>query len=351
MNSIERKQARYNRRKAKRYNPQMNYDNCFTFNHLWVSAKKSYRNVSWKTSVINYKRRTFSNVSHSFFVLKDRKHKPEIPHSFTIYNRGKERKVEGITIGERVIQKCFCDYGIVPLISKSLIYDNSATLKNKGMWFCLKRTKKKYKKFMMKYSDSGYILVLDFHNYFYSIPHDILYFLIKDYMDYDSFNFYKNIVNNMIGLNLGSQLSQISAVFYSYLFDEICQKEAIYYSRYMDDSYCMFKSKDDLLKALPKILSVIESLGLEINPKKVKIIKAINGFTFLKKVFRYKNNKVIIYPKREFDRVIITKMNKLKTINNKAIKQSLLCYKPFYIKFNGYKRFKRIAILYNLKLC
>lgn len=349
MNSLERKQLRYERRKSKRYNKQMSYDDCFTFNHLWQSANKCYKNVSWKTSVINYKRRAFSNVSHSFFILKNRNHKTEIPHSFTIYNRGKERKVEGITIRERVIQKCFCDFGIVPLISKSLIYDNCATLKNKGMWFCLKRTKIKYKKFMMKYKDIGYILILDFHNYFYSISHDILYYLVKRYMDIDSFNFYKSIVNNMIGLNLGSQLSQISAVYYSYLFDEICQNNSIYYSRYMDDSYCMFKSKQDLLKALPEILNTIKYLDLEINPKKVKIIKASNGFTFLKKVFRYKNNKVIIYPKKDFDRVIITKMNKLKSINNQAIKQSMLCYKPFYIKLNGYNRYINIANLYNIK--
>ena len=238
-----------------------------------------------------------------------------------------------------MIQKCFCDYGLVDNVSKSLIYDNYATLKGKGSWFCLNRLKKRYGKFMKKHKDNGYILIMDFHNYFYSIDHDTLYAMIGKYMDDDSFTFYKSIVDNMKGLNLGSQLSQISAVYFSYRFDETCQRESIYYGRYMDDSYCMFKSKSELRRALPKIMNAIKELGLEINPKKVRIIKAGNGFTFLKKVIRYEDSKVIMYPRREFDRAI---MKKMKKVDEKTSKKMLICYRPFYIKLNGYKRYLKL---------
>ena len=336
MTSEERRLARYNRRQVKRNHDIVKYDDCFTFSHLWHSARKCYKGVGWKTSVKNFKRRAFSNVTHSYFVMKDRKHKPEKPHKFTIHNRGKDREVEGLTIGERVIQKCFCDYGLVDNVSKSLIYDNYATLKGKGSWLCLKRLKKRYGEFMKKHKENGYILIMDFHNYFYSIDHKRLYSMIKKYMDDDSFVFYESIVDNMKGLNLGSQLSQISAVYFSYMFDETCQRETVYYGRYMDDSYCMFKSKDELKRALPRIMNAIKELGLEINPKKVKIIKAKSGFTFLKKAIRYEDNKVIMYPRREFDRVI---MRKIKKVNEKVGKEMLICYRPFYIKLNGYKRY------------
>lgn len=341
MNSEERRMARYERRKAKRNREVVHYDECFTFNHIWISARRCFKSVSWKTSVKNYKRKAFSNVGHAYIVLRERKHIPEKPYCFTIHNRGKERNVEGLSINERVIQKTFSDFGLVPLVSKSLIYDNCATLKNKGMWFCLKRLKKRYNDFMHKYGDTGYILILDFHNYFYSIDHEILYGLIKRFMDDDCFKFYCDIVDNMKGLNLGSQLSQISAVFFAHRFDEVCQNHSIYYARYMDDSYCMFKCKKDLMNALNDIMNVVESLGLEINPKKVKIIKASNGFTFLKKKIRY-DDKVIITPKREFDRVILTKMKKLKKLNPYAIHSDLICYRPFYAKYNGYHRYLKI---------
>lgn len=339
MTSEERRLARYNRRQVKRNHDVVHYDECFTFSHLWHSARKCYKGVGWKTSVKNYKRRAFSNVAHSYFVLKDREHRPEKPHKFVIHNRGKDREVEGLTIGERVIQKCFCDYGLVDNVSKSLIYDNYATLKDKGSWFCLKRLRMRYGKFMRKYRNDGYILIMDFHNYFYSIDHNILYGMIGKYMDKDSFAFYKSIIDNMYGLNLGSQLSQISAVYFSYRFDEVCQKEAVYYGRYMDDSYCMFRNKGELKRALPKMLNAIKELGLEINPKKVKIIKAENGFTFLKKVIRYEEEKIIMYPRREFDRII---MKKMKKVDEKARRKMLICYRAFYMKLNGYHRFQNI---------
>ena len=301
--------------------------------------------VSWKTSVKNYKRRAFSNVSHSYFVMKERNHKPEKPYSFKIMNRGKTRSVEAITIKERVIQKCFCDYGFVDNLSKRLIYDNYATLKKKGMWVCLKRLNERYRKFMDKYKDTGYVLVLDFHNYFYSIDHTLLYEKVRRFIDHDCFIFYKTIVDNMEGLNLGSQLSQISAVYFSYMFDEICQRKADVYGRYMDDSYCLFRNKKDLKESLSEIMKVVQKLHLEINSKKVKILKASNGFTFLKKVVHYKENKSMISPRRDMDRIILQKMKKLHKIRPDQVKKSLICYRPFYTKLRGYRRFQNILKL------
>lgn len=346
MTSEERRLARYNRRQIKRNHDKVSYVKAFTLNHLIQSAHRCYRGVSWKTSVINYKRREYSNVAHSFFVLLEQKHKPETPHKFEIHNRGKIREVESITIRERVIQKCFCDFGFVDNISNRLIYDNSATLKNKGTWFCLARTKKKYADFMKRYGDTGYVLIIDFHSYFASIDHTILYEKISKHLDADSFQFYKKIVDNMKGLNLGSQLSQISAVYFPHSYDEICQRLAYSYGRYMDDSIMFFRTKEELKSALEEIRRAISKLNLEVNPKKVKIMKASNGFTFLKKKFRYAGDKVIVSPMRKFDRIILSKAKKLSLRVNGYANLIRVSYKPFYAKLNGYKRFKNLERKY-----
>lgn len=349
MTSKERHERRYLRRKQKRdmHRGVVNYYDCFTFYNLWKSANRCFKNVRWKSSTKNYERRKFSYVAHAQYTMENHKYKPRKNKQFIIHERGKERIIDSTPIETRVIEKCFCDYGIVPLISKSLIYDNSATLKGKGTWFCLERIKQHYAEFMRKYPN-GYVLILDFHSYFASIGHEILYSLIKKYLSDLSFDFYKRNVDTMQGLNLGSQLSQISAVYYAYLFDETCQSLAYFYSRYMDDSIMFFRTKEDMNKAIKAIMKAIDSLHLVVNKNKVKRSKAIDGFTFLKKRFVYKNGKVIMYPYKKNDRIIKRKANRFKKAN-------VADYKPYmegclvpYRKTNAHNRYLSLLCYFNL---
>jgi len=57
----------------------------------------------------------------------------------TIKERGKDRKITPIHINDRVIQKVLCDYLLTPLFTPKLIYDNGASLPNKGVSFTRKR--------------------------------------------------------------------------------------------------------------------------------------------------------------------------------------------------------------------
>lgn len=326
----------------------VNYYDCFTFSNLWQSAKKSCKNVGWKTSVKNYKRKMFSNVSHAYNIMKNNKYKPKKNKQFIIRERGKERLIDSTPIDTRVIEKCFCDFGIVPLISKTLIYDNSATLKGKGTWFCIERLKKHYAKFMKKYPN-GYILILDFHSYFASINHELLYEMIRKFIDDLSFEFYKKNIDMMIGLNLGSQLSQISAIYFSYLFDELCQSLSWYYSRYMDDSILFFETKEKMLKSIPKITNVIKLLNLSISKKKVRKIKASDGFTFLKKRFLFLNNKVLVYPNKKNDLIVKRKIKRLKNAKVLDLSSYINGSLSPYIKTNAFHRYlSLLSLCYNI---
>ena len=349
MNSSERREQRYLRRKEKRMQKRevVRYDDCFTFSNLWKSARKSYNNVRWKTSVKNYERKMFSNVAHASYIMQQHKYKPKKTRQFIIHERGKERIIDSTPIDTRVIEKCFCDYGIVPLISKSLIYDNSATLKGKGTWFCVMRVKFHYATFMRIYPD-GYVLIMDFHSYFASIDHELLYHFVRRYMDDDCFEFYRQNIEMMKGLNLGSQLSQISAVYFAYMFDEICQSLCYYYARYMDDSVMFFRSKQEMENAIPLIIKMIELFNLSVSKKKVKRVKASNGFTFLKKRFLFTNNKVIVYPYKENDRIVRRKMKRLKRAQVSNIQPYLNGALVAYKKTNAYSRY--LSLIYDSNL-
>ena len=69
MNSIERRNERYKRRKAAREKKKQlndeqhgNYEQVFTFDHLYKSYKKCCSGVGWKSSTQRYKTNALYNV-------------------------------------------------------------------------------------------------------------------------------------------------------------------------------------------------------------------------------------------------------------------------------------------------
>lgn len=85
-------------------------------------------------------------------------------------------------------------------------------------------------------------------------------------------------------VGIGSQISQISGVYYPTRIDNYCKivRGMKYYGRYMDDIYIIHEDKEFLKGLLNDIRGICDELGLFINPKKTQIVKLSHGFTFLK---------------------------------------------------------------------
>lgn len=263
------------------------FDNVFSFSNLYKACKSCYKGVNWKTSTQKYRLHALCNVAKTFEQLHAGTYKSKGFYQFIVRERGKQRTIKSIHISERVVQKCLCDNCLVPILSKSLIYDNGACLKGKGLNFTTNRLKAHLQQYFRKYKgNQGYILTFDFSKFFESIPHEQLKVKVaKKIKDPRLLKLYYYFVDQFgdIGLGLGSQISQISALYYINDFDHYIKEKLHirYYGRYMDDGYLIHPSKKYLKFCLNEILRLSKEMGLKINLKKTKISKLENGFMFL----------------------------------------------------------------------
>lgn len=264
------------------------FDEVFSFKNLYLSCKSCYKGVNWKTSTQTYKAKALCNVAKTYNELKLGKYKSKGFNVFATRERGKERIIKSIHISERVVQKCLCDNCLVPILSKSLIYDNGACLRGKGLNFTTNRLKAHLQQYYRKnnFSNNGYVLTFDFSKFFESIPHEKLKQKvarkIEDKRILELYNYFVDQFGD-VGLGLGSQISQISALYYINDFDHYIKEKLHirYYGRYMDDGYLIHHDKTYLKYCLKQILKLAKEMGLTINLKKTKISKLENGFMFL----------------------------------------------------------------------
>lgn len=231
--------------------------------------------------------------------LIDGTYKLDAPKEFTVNERGKIRNIKAVSMKDRVLQRALVDFVLFPLLSKKLIYDNGASIKEKGVDFTRERLNAHLQKYYRKYGSEGYILVGDFSKYYDSIPHDkLLAKLERDIPDKRVIELVKTIIQNPEnrGLGIGSQVSQILGVYYTTELDNYIKivKSCEYYARYNDDFYIINNDKEFLKDILREIECKSMNLGLKLNDKKTQIIKLSHGFSFMKIQYHFTDTGRII---------------------------------------------------------
>lgn len=366
MNSNERREARYQRRKAEREKRKAateliygDYNEVFTFEHLYAAYKDCCKGVGWKASTQRYKANALLNVVDTLDLLRSGKFKSKGFYEFDIIERGKERHIKSVHISERVVQRCLCDYSLVPIFSNSFIYDNGACMKDKGIDFAVNRLIVHLQRHYRKHGNNGYALVFDFSKYFDSINHEKLKSIIDgSYPDKRLAAFIKRLVDDFggeKGLGLGSQISQVSALRFPNRLDHYV-KEVLHlkgYGRYMDDGYMLHHSKEHLQKCLADLREICACLGIRLNEKKTQIVKLSRGITFLKRRFILtETGKVIVIPARKG---IVKERRKLKKLKIKFnagereffdIKQSYNSWRGHIKHCNAKRTLKRMDRLF-----
>lgn len=303
MNSSERHELRYQRRKTKREanrrKKNLDFDDVFSYEHLYKSYKKCRRNVSWKASTQKYISQAPINIYQTMIQLQNGNFRSDGFYEFDIYERGKCRHIRSVNIKERIVQRCLCDYALIPVLESTLIYDNGASRKNKGYHFAMKRMIRHLQYHYRKYGNDGYVLLFDFHQFFDSISHELVKNLVTRYFDDENM---KELIFHFIdmfgdrGLGLGSQISQTLALAATnkighYIKEQLRIKG---YGRYMDDGYIIHPSKEFLAECLNDIRKICNELGIVLNEKKTQIVKLSHGLTWLKaRIYLTETGKVI----------------------------------------------------------
>ena len=287
-------------------------------NVLMNSFLESRKNSAFKNSVQQYELNFLKNFRKTQIELKNGTYMQGDFYTFFINERGKERYVRSICFYDRVIQRALCDH-LTKIIYPRLIYDNGASVNNKGIDFSRRRIESHLHKYYRKYGNKGYILLIDFKKFYDNIDHEklikmyekviedktalkLIEHLIDSFkIDISSYNFdEKNAFDSLdygkskahkLGdkylrrsLGIGSQISQISGLYFPHVIDDFCKivKSIKYYGRYMDDTYIISNDKEELKRILIDIRKISKELNIFLNDKKIHIFRIDKGFTFLK---------------------------------------------------------------------
>lgn len=311
MNSDERKAARRKRREEKRAEKRREriegctIERVADLNSLYDAALKAKRGVAWKASVQRYQMRVLRNISKAHDDLLAGN---DIRRGFTefdIMERGKHRHISSVHFSERVIHKSLSRNALVPAIVPTFTSGNSANISGRGTDYAIRRLKKQLARHWRKHGSDGYILLVDFRDYFANIDHNAVKGVVRSALDDERvIALTESLIDahGDVGLGLGSEPNQTLAVALPNRIDhwaeEMPRLEAT--GRYMDDSYYIDMDKQKLRVVLACIEILCEDLGIEINHRKTRIVKLSRGFRFLKKRFSYSpSGKVIVRPCRD----------------------------------------------------
>jgi hypothetical protein len=368
MTGMERKEGRHRRRKARRDRKKQDYLSRFDDfsrvadpNNLYEAFKKSKRGVSWKESVQRYEMNLLANIAETVRKLKAGENIGCGFAEFDLMERGRLRRIKSVHISERVVQKCLCGQSLVPILSRSLIYDNGACLRNKGLHFAVRRLIRHLAKYYRRYKTGrGYCLSADFSKYFDSVPHDVLFRAFQKHIkDRRILNLLHDFIapfGDGVSLGLGSQVSQISAIFHASPVDHGIKdvRSIKFYGRYMDDLYILSPDKEYLLECLENIKKICAGLGVKINERKTRIRKLKDGVHFLKGIYALsEEGKVIRRADPESRKRMRRKLRKFKSMLEAGKMSSADVYKAYQSwrgnyrrRFDAYHTVRRMDALY-----
>ncbi len=197
----------------------------------------------------------------------------------------KLRKIEKSKYMDRIVHRWLVDNILKPYFIPRFIQTTYACIEGRGMHkACLDMQK------MMKHCtriwNNYYILKMDIAKYFDNIDKKILLDILekrikdKDVMWLINEILYAN--KREKGLEIGNYTSQMFANIYLNEYDWYVKRDLHikYFSRYMDDSILLVKTKKEAIQALENIKRFLkENLHLELNSK-TQIFKSSQGVNY-----------------------------------------------------------------------
>lgn len=280
-------------------------------NALYRGYLAARRNSRWKPQVQSFEWNFLDKISILQEELKNETYRTSQFSEFIINERGKTRPITGLQMRDRIVRHVLCDEILLPRVMKSITYDNSASLKNRGIDFARNRLKVHLHQYYQQYkTNEGYILLIDFSKYYDNIRHDIAieqlshfvndervmdvvrhifdtYAVDVSYMDDKEYADCINQIHDSVAyrrqhhpqlgkrfmrksVQVGDQMAQVIGVTYPTSIDNYVKivKGVKGYGRYMDDSYVITRTKEEAQEIFEGIKEWTNKLGIFINQKK-----------------------------------------------------------------------------------
>lgn len=281
--------------------PCIDYERITDPAELFSASIECERGVLWKESVQRFALRRALNCAELSRELRAGSYRMRPAQHFLLHERGKARRISAVHFRDRVVQKSLCKNSLIPLLSRGLVFDNSATLEGKGTEFARTRFAKHLRRAWGRWGSAGYLVHYDFKSYFASIDQRRamgrleakLLGLCRNEEEVLSARRVLWLTRQFVyeeerGLGLGNQTSQIVAVEYASPIDHmICEVLRLGLSgRYMDDGYAFCPDGDTAREALGAIEATAASLDLALHPRKCGVEPASREHVFLKYTFR-----------------------------------------------------------------
>lgn len=226
--------------------------------------------------------------------MLDGKWKPKKCTHFTLCERGKVRPIDAPHITDRQIHKTLCNEILIPLYGPSMIYDNGASQKGKGLHFAFQRLKEQLRWHFRRYGRTGAAGLLDLKGFFPNAPR---WMIFRRHQMLISNPGPRQVADTVVqcapstvpgrGMPLGVEPSQQEMVALPSAVDNWlkCQKGIHCAGHYMDD-YCIIMEDVEQLKAvIREMVQRFEAMGIPVNKRKCKIIPLTKPFRFCKAKF------------------------------------------------------------------
>lgn len=260
------------------------YDNSVSFENLLKAHKKARCGKREKKKIILFELKLEQELLELEKKLKNGTYKHGGYTKFKIYEP-KERIIMASEYKDRVVHQWYVEKFINPYFVPQFISTSYAGIEGRGMHKASKDVQNAMRSAKSKWKNY-YILKMDVTKYFQNIDKRILWKILKRKMkDKKLLWLTREILlstEGMVGLPLGNYTSQMFANIYLNEVDWYVKQELHikYYSRYMDDSVILVKTKQEAINVLEKIKKYLkENLELELN-RKTQIFKSLQGVNY-----------------------------------------------------------------------
>lgn len=188
----------------------------------------------------------------------------------------------------------------------SMIYANGASQKGKGLHFHYKLLEEQLREQFRKNGRNGAIFLMDFHHFFPSAPHSLIYQRHRDLILNEQIRAIADTVvasvPGGVGMPLGVEPSQQEMVALPSSLDNWlkCQKSIDGAGHYMDDYEIVLDSVEEAEAVMEETIRRAEAMGLQVNRNKCHIVPLTKPFRFCKcKFYLTETGRVITHGSRD----------------------------------------------------